>query len=1076
MNNCTNLYPRIKKHPFKIIAFDWDGTAVANREVDARPVADILEELMRFGVQIVVITGTNFGNIDRQFSSLISGPHKQNLYVCTDRGSEAHGFDEDSKPVLLYGRKATDKEEALLSKVAEAVKNDIESRSNVAIDIVYKRLNRRKIDLIPEWENPPKSQIGELLEKTEARLAEGGFTGGIKGAFAMTIEYSKELGLDDVRLTTDVKHIEVGLTDKSDSIDWVLEELSHKRNVPYTDILVLGDEFGPIAGFEGSDFLTYKQDAEGIDYVSVGKEPNGVPEGVIHVGGGPDCFLRLMKEQAKIYRKLALTEDPTFLLVREGFDDIREREVESLLTVGNGYLGVRGSIEERVPGSEPATLVAGVYDRAKEGEIEELVIVPDWLHTRIFVGDEQLRLDTGHIVEHRRVLDMKKGILRREWRHRDERGRITSVKFMRFASLADQHVLALKISITPENHQGEIRVETGIELCRKMALAAIPADRREIEGDTGVVAVSKTNFSDITIAQAQRSRISTGIVKPDYHTHIEECGAGEYLSWQAEAGQTVDIEKIVSIYTSRDTDDPEHKAVDALGDCCARGFNELLLGNIDAWRARWDIAAIAVEGDAEVQSWLNFAAYHLIIAGNPHDERVSISARTLTGTIYKGHVFWDADMFMLPFFVYAHPQTARAMLMYRYYTLPGARKEAQDLSLKGALYAWESTVTGEEMTPEFVITPTGEVILILTGKMEQHINTSVSYGVWSYWTATRDEDFFVNAGVEILIETARFWVSRAEEKDGEFHIYNVCGPDEYHEIVNDSIYTNLKAVWSIERAADSVAYLKDAHAERWSALKERIGFDDSELPEWDKVATHMYRDAHHGNNLIEQFAGYFALEDIDVYEYEPRTVPLDMLLGREETALTQLVKQADVVMLLYLLESDFTPEAIEENYKYYERRTGHGSSLSPSMYGLVAARLGLEQLARRYLRQAGTIDLANNMGNASGGVHAAALGGLWQQVVMGFAGVRVQAGGIYVYPKLLKEWTRLGFKLMFHGNVLEFDIERDSQITVVVGEKSGASIGIFGGSLQALQPGAVYKSLWDGNTWREFAKVEEGAT
>lgn len=1075
MNNCINLYQRVKKHPFKIIAFDWDGTAVANREVDARPVAEVFEELLRFGVQIVVITGTNFGNIDRQFCSLVTGPHKQNLYVCTDRGSEVYGFDEDSKPVLIYGRKATDEEEALLSKVAEAVKNDIESRSNVTIDIVYKRLNRRKIDLIPEWENPPKSQIGELLDKTEARLVKGGFTDGIRGAFAKTIEYAREFGLDDARLTTDVKHVEVGLTDKSDSINWVLEELANKRNIALTDTLVLGDEFGPIAGFEGSDFLTYKPDAEGIDYISVGKEPNGVPQGVVHVGGGPDCFQKLMEEQAKIYRKLALTEDPTFLLVREGFDDMREREVESLLTVGNGYLGVRASVEERVSGSEPATLVAGVYDRAKEGEIEELVIVPDWLHTRICVGGERLHLETGHIVEHRRVLDMKKGILRREWRHRDEQGRITSVKFLRFASLADPHTLALKISITPENHQEEIRVETGIELCQKMALVAIPTDRRAIEGDSGVVAVSKTNFTDITVVQAQRSRVSTGTVKPDYHTHTEECGAGERLSWQAQAGQMVEIEKIVSIYTSRDTDDPERAAVDSLKDCCTRGVNELLLEHIDAWQARWDIAAITIEGDAEAQRWLNFAAYHLIIAGNPHDERVSISARTLTGTIYKGHVFWDADMFMVPFFVYAHPPTARAMLMYRYHTLPGARKEAQDLSLNGALYAWESTVTGEEMTPEFVITPTGEVILILTGKMEQHINTSVSYGVWSYWMATRDEDFFVNAGAEILIEAARFWVSRAEEKDGVFHIYNVCGPDEYHEIVNDSIYTNLKAVWSIERAADSVAYLKEFHAEKWSALKKSIGLDDSELLEWDNVATNMYRDASHENNLIEQFAGYFDLEDIDVYEYEPRTVPLDMLLGREETALTQLVKQADVVMLLYLLENDFTPEAIAENYKYYERRTGHGSSLSPSMYGLVAARLGLEDLARRYLHQAGTIDLANNMGNASGGVHAAALGGLWQQVIMGFAGVRVQGDGIYVYPRLLKEWTRLEFNLMFHGNVLKFDVERDRQITVVVGEKSGASIGIFGGALQALQPGAVYKSLWDGNTWRELTKVEEGA-
>ncbi len=232
MSDCLIDFPAIKKNPYKIIAFDWDGTAVENRYVDAAPVARVLEELMKFGVYIVIITGTNFGNIDRQFCSLITGPHKQNLFVCTDRGSEVTGFDEKSEPVTLYKRVATEKENALLDSVAEAVKHDIEAHSNVSIDIVYNRLNRRKIDLIPEWENPPKSQIGELLEKTEERLKKGGFKGGIKAAFALAVKYTQELGLSDGRITSDVKHIEVGLTDKSDSIKWIISELSSKKNIP----------------------------------------------------------------------------------------------------------------------------------------------------------------------------------------------------------------------------------------------------------------------------------------------------------------------------------------------------------------------------------------------------------------------------------------------------------------------------------------------------------------------------------------------------------------------------------------------------------------------------------------------------------------------------------------------------------------------------------------------------------------------------------------------------------------------------------------------------------------------------
>lgn len=1074
MNDCVAAFPKIKKHPYKIIAFDWDGTAVENRSVDARAVTDALEQLMKYGVRIVVITGTNFNNIDRQFASLIHGPHKKNLFICTDRGSEVHGFDDNSEPVVLFKRVATEEENKLLDRVAEAVKNYIESHSNVNIEIIYNRTNRRKIDLIPEWKDPQKSQIGELLKATESRLKDGGLAGGIKEAFDLSVNYADEFGLSGARITSDVKHIEVGLTDKSDSINWVINELSRKNNIPFTDTLVLGDEFGPIAGFEGSDFRMYLPDAPGITYVSVGKEPNGVPEGVIHVGGGPSCFLQLMKEQGELYKKLCLTDDPTFLIIEDGYDPLREREIESIFTVGNGYLGTRGSLEEQAEGSEPATLIAGVYDRSAPGEIEELSVIPDWLFTRIYVDGRELTMAERTIVSHRRILDMGKGVMHREWRHRGEHGRITSIRFSRFASLAEPHAMALRIRVVPENYRGEIRVETGVELCRRAGLTAEPIEKNTMDGNKGVIVVAKTEDSDIKIAEAQLSVVRSGMLNPDYRTFINGCGVSEQWRWQASEGQEIEIEKFVSIHTTRDIDNPAQKASEEANVYAARGFDEMLLEHAEAWSNRWQDAAIKIEGDQDAQLWANFAGYHLIIAGNDFDERVSISARTLTGTIYKGHIFWDADMFMLPFFIYTHPATARAMLMYRYHTLPAARQEAVDMGAKGAMFAWESTVTGEEMTPESVIAPNGEVILILSGKLEQHINSAIAYGVWQYWTATRDEDFFVNAGTEILIETARFWVSRVEKKDGKYHIYNIEGPDEYHEIVNDNTYTNVMGAWNIDRAADAISYLKKHHSETWRSLKEKVNFDEKELDKWADVSEHMYIDMGHGK-LIEQFDGFFKLKDIDVYKYEPRTAPLDSILGREETAASQLVKQADVVMLLYVLADKFSEDVIKENFEYYEKRTGHGSSLSPSMYGLVAARLGMMDMAVRYFHQAAQIDLANNMGNAAGGVHAAALGGLWQQIIMGFAGARAEEDGVYIDPKLPEQWKRMKFALLWRDNYLDFDVERNKQITVTVGDAHEVGVGILGRGLQTLKPGATYRSAWDGTGWREFdGKGQEG--
>jgi hydroxymethylpyrimidine pyrophosphatase-like HAD family hydrolase len=295
MNDCVAKLNR----PFRIIAFDWDGTAVESRAADASAVTERLEKLMKLDVQIVVITGTNFDNINRQFSRFVRGPHKRSLYVLTNRGSEVYGFDDQSEPVLLFRREASERENEMLTRVAEGVRDYVRERGGPPTDIVYNRLNRRKIDLIPEpeWADPPKSQIGELLAATERRLARGGITGGIKELFTLSEELSRKYELESAKITSDVKHIEVGLTDKADSVAWIVNVLAPRIGAGAREILILGDEFGPIAGFEGSDFKMVIEALGEAVFVSVGREPNGVPNGVIHLGGGPARFLDLLNLQ-----------------------------------------------------------------------------------------------------------------------------------------------------------------------------------------------------------------------------------------------------------------------------------------------------------------------------------------------------------------------------------------------------------------------------------------------------------------------------------------------------------------------------------------------------------------------------------------------------------------------------------------------------------------------------------------------------------------------------------------------------------------------------------------------------------
>ncbi len=1069
---CAAAFPQIKRHAYRIIAFDWDGTAVRNRRVDARPVARVLERLLKHNVSIVVVTGTNFDNIDNQFCSLITGHHKQNLFVCCNRGSEVFGFNSFSEPVLIYRRRASEREGALLNQVAEAVKRDIESASRVQINIIYQRLNRRKIDLIPEWEDPPKSRIDLLLKRTERRLVAGGYAPGIRGAFELAVRYSSEFGLTDARITSDVKHIEVGLTDKSDSIRWIAKELARDRNIGWTDILILGDEFGPIAGFEGSDFRMVLPELGGISYVSVGKEPNGVPPGVVHAGGGPACFLELMQQQLHLHETIDPTEDPTFLLIETGYNHLREREIESLFALGNGYLGTRGSLEEQEKPSAPATLAAGVYDRARPFSPEELVILPDWRYAQVYVKGEKLTLAHAGFIEHMRILDMKKGLLFREWRHRSAKNLVTSIKFLSFVSLADPHALLESVTVRPENHDAPIRLETGLKLCQEyepllQVLEAMP----ESDGVPSLIK-AKTRLTNIGVIAAQKTASLPGFVPTKCRSRANAEGVFDEWSWSGHAGQEVTVQKFAALFTSRDGKLAESRIRREVAELADKGFVTLVREHVSVWEERWRNAAIRVRGDTEAQRWINFACYHLIAAGNPQDEHSSIGARALTGTVYKGHIFWDSEMFILPFFVFTHPPTARAMLMYRYHTLPAAREKARSIGCRGALYAWESGINGEEMTPEFAMAPDGEVIPIMSGKLEHHIDAAVAYGIWTYWQATRDEEFMLKAGAEILIETARFWASRVTKRDGQYHIDGVEGPDEFHEGVNDNIYTNLMAAWNLRRGTDIVRWLKREHPEVFSSLAARIGFKTQETARWLQVAGNMYNGFIPACNFIEQFAGYFDLEDIDVRKYEPRTAALDIILGRERTAASRLVKQADLVMLLYLLEDQFTEYQIRDNFDYYDQRTAHSSSLSPCIYGLVAARLGSTARAMRYFHKAGQIDLADNMGNATGGVHAAALGGLWQQVVMGFAGLRAMDDGILVYPQLPVKWRRLSFSLLWRGLHLDFDIRRNKQMRLTIVGEGTVQAGIYGSPFQELEAGASYVSLWSNRTWSKLFRQE----
>jgi trehalose/maltose hydrolase-like predicted phosphorylase len=384
------------------------------------------------------------------------------------------------------------------------------------------------------------------------------------------------------------------------------------------------------------------------------------------------------------------------------------------------------------------------------------------------------------------------------------------------------------------------------------------------------------------------------------------------------------------------------------------------------------------------------------------------------------------------------PEAARALLMYRFRTLDGARGKAANMGWRGALYAWESADSGAESTPDQVIGPDRQVIDILSGKQEQHISADVAYAVWQYWQATGDEGFLRDAGAEIILETGRFWSSRAQpEADGCRHVRGVIGPDEYHEHIDDNAFTNVMARWNIRRALDVAALLRERWPECWARLSRRLGLDDAELKQWRSAAETMATGLDPGTGLFEQFAGYFGLEEINLADYAGRSVPMDVVLGRERTQRSQVIKQADVVALLGLLPEEFVGEAGAANFNYYEPRCGHGSSLSQAMHGLAAARLGYSKMALRYFRQTSAIDLANTHVAIDGGVHIAALGGIWLTAVFGFAGLSMHGDALAFDPQLPESWRSLGFRLQWRSRLLKIRMEQTKQsleVTLETGE------------------------------------------
>jgi kojibiose phosphorylase len=748
-----------------------------------------------------------------------------------------------------------------------------------------------------------------------------------------------------------------------------------------------------------------------------------------------------------------------------GFDRERPNYHDTLFTVGNGRLGTRGSLEEGHRGQLSGTFLSGVYD-GHDVAVIDLVNAPDWLDTAVFAGGVRLDVDTCTVVAHRRVLDLRTGLLHRTTVFADGAGRRTRLQTVRCASMADRRVCALRVEITRENHSAEIRVVTGLDGDRRNLerLPLYPADTvfdPETRWEKWARArhLRETSRSaDDDVLYLEMRTIDTGIDlgyaaattfdRPPRHrsvTQHSERIAQETLHHGA-PGETLRMDKLVAICTSRDpgaSGTPHDRCRAVLAEHReAGGFDAVVAGSRAVWQRLWDECDCAVVGNARYTRALRFCVHHLLIAANPDDPTVSIGANALSGERYRGHVFWDVEIFLLPFFVLTRPETARALLSYRHHTLDGARANSREHGTGGARYAWESADSGREECPRFTF---DGATRFWAREEEIHVSADVAHGILRYVEVTGDTGFLRDLGAEVLFETSRFWVDRVEPADaGGYTLRRVMGPDEFHSHVDDNAFTNGLVRWHLQQAVA----LYDELRPRGAALD----VEPHERDRWQEVADGLVRPRRDGM-VLEQFTGYFERDDVPITEWDENDMPR-YPAGHHHfnCETTQLLKQPDVVMLMYLLPDEFDAATKRANFDHYEARTLHKSSLSPSIHAIMGIEVGDTRRAVRYFERSAFVDLDDNQGNTARGVHIASAGGTWQILVNGFGGLRVLGGRLTLDPWLPDDWEGIRFRLRWRGRPLRVAVLA-GHVELLLGGPAGTEEVVVSGEVVVLTAG-----------------------
>lgn len=782
--------------------------------------------------------------------------------------------------------------------------------------------------------------------------------------------------------------------------------------------------------------------------------------------------------------RLRFPVDP-WRLTETFFDADDLGRMETLFAVGNGYLGMRGNVEEGRDWNTHGTYVNGfhevwpikhaeqAYGLAEVGQT--MVNVPDAKVIRLYVDDEPLLLSVADLVTYERTLDLADGVLYRDLLWRTPSGNRVRVRSRRMVSFPQRHLAVMTFEVTVLDRAAPVVVSSqlinrleGLDEYRVSpagARAAGVADPRRAElpvdrvlqpvshwgdGDRAVLSYRCLN-SGMTLAVAVDHEVRTED-PVEVLTQVEEHMAKHVFRVRAQPGQPITITKAVSYHTSRSI--PARELVDRARrtlDRVREDGIEQQFADQRAWLDEfWERSDVEVAGKPAAQQAIRWNLFQVAQAG-ARAEGNGIPAKGVSGSGYGGHYFWDTEIYVVPFFTYTTPMVARNLLRFRATMLPAAERRARMLTQNGALFPWR-TINGEEASAWYA-----------AGTAQYHIDADISYAVSGYVAATGDEEFLTRDGVDILVQTARMWADLGfwrGEGDGTFHIHGVTGPDEYTTVVNDNLYTNVMARFNLRRSARAVRELAERWPEEYVRMVARLALDPEEVAEWERVAEAMAipYDEHLGIN--PQDADFHRREVWDLESTPPDKRPLLLHYHPLVIYRFQVLKQADVVLAMFLQGDEFSPELKRANFEYYDPITTGDSSLSAVVQSIVAAEVGYHELALRYFNASLFVDLADLHGNTPEGVHVASAAGIWAVLVNGFGGMRDHDGVMVFDPRLPEGWEAVTFRLTARGARIRVTVRQDSlELALEAGERFVASVR---GQHVEVRPGAPVVVPLDG--------------